>query len=265
MYAFMTLLFLAPQAWATDLRSATIPWSELGLSPARPEAQARGPELLRAGEGERLAMYDSVRREVVLLEGERVALSFPVRHASDLALLDDGLLVLDHAARELGLWSLDGELLAAQGLPELAPTSLGLDIEGGQVYGRDVFGNRHPVATCGAGDLGPPRARGLRTMPSEVFWDGEAMSTDGLRLQLPHAIKASGQRFGDWLVVDIVVADRPIEVERKAWHVPTGQAVELPVEGRLYAPRGDAAATPGGELVVIAPREEGLEILRVSP
>ena len=66
-------------------------------------------------------------------------------------------------------------------------------------------------------------------------------------------------------MVDAVVADMPIEATRAAWHIPTRQTHELPVRGRLYAPRGDAAATPEGELVVIVPREWGLEILRVSP
>ncbi len=265
MYAFMTLFSLALPAHGADVRSATIPWTELGMQPAAAEATARGPELLHTGAGGRLALYDTVRREVALLEGDQVTLAFPVRHASDLALVDGGVLVLDHSAREVELWSLDGALRSVRSLPDLVPTSVGLAVVGDQVHGRDVFGNGHPVATVGGGDLGPSRDVGLQALGAEVFWDGETMSTSGLRLHLPQSIKASGQRFGDWLVVDVVVSDSPIEVTRTAWHVSSGQSVDLPVEGRLYAPRGDVAATPEGDLVVIVPRDAGLEILRVSP
>ncbi len=91
------------------------------------------------------------------------------------------------------------------------------------------------------------------------------MVTAGFSVELPDAVKASGQRFGDWLVIDEVVQDAPLKVTRTAWHVPTRRSVPLPVEGRLYAPRGDLATTPEGELVVMVPRDGGLELLRVSP
>jgi hypothetical protein len=201
----------------------------------------------------------------VILEDDRPAVSFPVRHASDLALVDDGVLVLDHAAREIALWSFDGAQRSVCRLGPLVPTSVGLRIEGDQVLARDVFGNGHPVATLRNGELEPPVVRGLQERAPSVSWDGATMRTEGLELELPQALEASGQRFGDWLVLDVVVADRPIAVTRTAWHIPTHQPQPLPVEGRLYAPRGDVAVTPEGELVVIVPWDHGLEILRVSP
>lgn len=260
----LTLLILTfSSAWAGS--NTLLPWTELGLSEASVDAQARGPGLLDVGPTGRLLLYDSVRREVVLLEDDHPAVAFPVRHASDLLLLDRGILVLDHAARELSLWSLDGQQRAVHGLPPLVPTAVTLRLEGDQVLALDPFGHGHPVATIGDGELRPPVAKGLQERSPAVRWDGSMMFTAGLDLSLPHAIKASGQRFGDWLVVDEVVADSPIEVTRTAWHVPSRQAHPLPVQGRLYAPSGDLAATPEGELVVLVPRAEGLEILRVSP
>ena len=260
----LPLLILAlSSSWA--LGATTLPWTELGLTEAREDAQIRGPGLLHAGKDGRLLLYDSVRREVVLLQGDQPALAFPVRHASDLLLVDQGVLVLDHSARQLTLWSLDGQQRAAVDLPALIPTAVSLGLQGDQLLALDPFGHGHPIATLGDDQLQPPVAQGLQERPPAVRWDGATMHTQGMDLPLPAALEASGQRFGDWLVVDVVVADSPIVVTRTAWHVPTREPHELPVAGRLYAPRGDLAATPEGELVVLVPRAEGLEILRVSP
>jgi hypothetical protein len=66
-------------------------------------------------------------------------------------------------------------------------------------------------------------------------------------------------------VVDVVVGDAPIRVTRTAWHIPSKRARELPVDGRLYAPRGDLALSPEGALVVLVPWAAGLELRWVSP
>ena len=265
MHFLLSALLASSTAHAITPTTSTVSWSQLGHTAAVEDAQPRGPGLLRAGADGRLLLYDGVRREVVILEGDRPALAFPVRHASDLAFVDDGVLVLDHAARSVSLWSLDGTQRSQRELGPLVPTSVGLRVEGDQVLARDVFGNGHPAATLRGGELEAPVARGLQQRAGAGGWDAGVMRTEGLQLELPHALEASGQRFGDWLVVDVVVADAPIAVERTAWHIPSRQAFELPVEGRLYAPRGDVAATPEGDLVVIVPRDRGLEILRVSP
>ncbi len=264
----MSLLLLAALALAAaalDSSASVVPWSELGLSTAAEDAMVRGPELLHAGPGGRLALWDGVRRELVILEGDTPTIGIPMRHASDLLLLDDALLVLDHAARQLQLWSLAGEPLASSRLPSLVPTSVILSMVGDQVGALDLFGNRHPVATlCGDG-LEAPRGSRLEELDSPVRWADGVMRTEGFELPLPEAIQASGQRLGDWLVVDRVVDEAPLVVEREAWHIPSRDKLSLPVEGRLYAPRGDVAVTPEGELVVILPWEHGLEILRVKP
>jgi len=265
MQSLFALILVSSPGWAASDEATLLDWSELGHTQALEDAQARGPGLLEAGADHRLALYDSVRREVVILEDDRPSASFPVHHASDLLLLDHGVLVLDHSARELSLWTFDGALRAQRRLPELVPTAVTMGLEGDQVLALDIFGHGHPAATLREGELQAPAARGLQLRHSPVLWDGATMSTDGLDLSLPDALKASGQRFGDWLVVDEVVGDAPIRVTRTAWHIPSHQAHPLPVDGRLYAPQGDLAATPEGELVVLVPRDEGLEILRVSP
>ncbi len=265
MQPLIALFLLSTSGWTAEVETTLLDWSELGHTEAREDAQPRGPGLLEAGADQRLALYDSVRREVVILEDDQPTVAFPVHHASDLLLLEHGVLVLDHSARELSLWSLDGALRAQRALPALVPTAVTMGLEGDQVLALDIFGHGHPAATLRDGELQEPAARGLQQRHSPVLWDGSTMSTEGLDLSLPDALKASGQRFGDWLVVDEVLGDSPIRVTRTAWHIPSRQAHTLPVDGRLYAPQGDLAATPEGDLVVLVPRDEGLEILRVSP
>ncbi len=265
MQALFFLILQTLPAQAVTVEPALLAWSSFGLSEARQDAQVRGPELLHAGTDDRLALYDGVRREVHVLEGDAPAVSFPVHFASDLLLVDDGTLVLDHSARTVTSWDRQGRPRAVVALPALVPTAVTLRLEGDQVLAVDPFGHGHPVASLDGLDLTTSRLEGLQRRPDAVVWDGDTMRTEGLELELPHATKASGQRLGDWLVVDVVVADAPITVERTAWHIPSRQAQPLPVDGRLYAPRGDLAATPEGDLVVLVPRAEGLELLRVSP
>jgi hypothetical protein len=259
------LLLLSVPGWAVDTTSRHIDWSQLGLSEAREDAQVRGPELLHAGPDGQVALYDSVRREVVILDDGQPGLSFPVHFAADLLLVEQGVLVLDSSARRVSLWSWEGRLLAGWGLPALVPTAVTLLLEGDQLLARDIFGHGHPVATLRHGDLLEPVARGLQRRPDEVRWDGETMRTEGLEIELPTALEASGQRFGDWLVVDVVLAEPPIEVSRTAWHIPSRQQKDLPVADRLYAPRGDLAVTSEGQLLVLVPRPDGLELMKVSP
>jgi hypothetical protein len=265
MRSLLLLPLLCSAGWAIDASSQLIDWSQLGLSEAREDAQARGPELLHAAADGRLALYDSVGREVLLLDAGQPGLSFPVHFAADLLLVEQGVVVLDSSTRRLGLWSWEGRLLAGWGLPPLVPTAVTLVREGDQILAQDIFGQAHPVATLRHGDLLEPVATGLQRRPDRVLWDGAAMRTEGLELELPGALEASGQRIGDWLVVDAVVADLPLQVTRTAWHIPSRQHRDLPVAGRLYAPRGDLAATPEGDLLVLVPKPAGLELLRVSP
>ncbi len=265
MRALFLPLLLSITAQALQAEPTLLDWAHFGLTDARPDAQARGPELLRAGPGDRLLLYDGVQREVVVLEGRQPAVSFPVQHVSDLRAVEDGIVVLDHSQRQVSLWSLDGRLRSMRTLPDLVPTAVTLAVEGDQVLARDIFGHGHPAATLEDGELEAPMAQGLQQRAGLVSWDGEVMRTEGLELGLPDALKASGQRVGDWLVVDAVVGDAPLKVERAAWHVPSGESHPLPVEGRLYAPRSDLAATAAGDLVVLVPRDEGLELLVVSP
>jgi hypothetical protein len=67
------------------------------------------------------------------------------------------------------------------------------------------------------------------------------------------------------LVVDQVVGEHPIRVERQAIDLETHASVSLPVQGRPYVPNGDVAADDQGRLHVLIPTESGLEVRRVTP
>lgn len=265
---------LALPAQALDVQRLVLPWTELSLQAEAPDAAARGPELLSAGPGGLLAVCDPVTREVALFDDASLSigqlrLSFPVRLCSDIEFTDSGdLLVLDHAGRRLSLVAADGTALAETTLPALVPTGVRVGVQDDLVVGIDIFGNHHPIATVVVGGLQAPRDSALDERAGAVVWDAttRTMRTDDLTVDLPQALVASGQRVGHWLVIDAVVGDSPsLVVQRQAWHLPTGQVAQLPVTGRSYAPRGDAAQDTAGRLVVLDPREDGLGLLQVTP
>ncbi|MCB9778577.1 MAG: hypothetical protein H6742_08455 [Alphaproteobacteria bacterium] len=268
--ALLLALLLGPTSShaAPRVVEAWVAWgsaSGLSLSPGGPDQLAQGPEQLAVGPDGVPWLFDPVQGEVVPLAADGGAhRSFPVRHCSDLLVVDDGLLVLDHSARTLTLWSPQGVALDSIELPALVPTHVGLAVDGDRVLARDPFGNLHPVGVLDGGlrkEDGP-----LEEVGTGVRWREGMLSTEGLQLSLPDALRASGQRFGDWLIVDEVRSDEgPLVVERTAWHVPTGQSVALPVRDRAYAPRGDAAALPDGGLLVLVPWDDGLSLIEVQP
>ncbi len=262
----LLLALLSPPAHAADFSSSRISWSELGVEAGALDAAPRGPAQLAVGADGTVVLYDSVLREVDVIDQGQPALSFPVRSGTDLLVVDAGVVVLDGAARTLTLWSTDGAELASTRLPDLVPSGVLLGAHGDEILAVDAFGNGHPVARVVAGGFAPSALTGLRAPVDPVLWDGHAMHSGQQRVDVPGAVKASGQRVGDWLVVDAVTSDAgPVQVTRTAWHLPSGQSAALPVDGRLYAPRGDLAALPDGGLLVLVPWPDALELLEVRP
>ena len=260
------MIFFATALAATTTVDVKLSWSDVGFFPGGEDALPQGLEhLVVTHDG--LAAYDAVLRELVLFDADGVRLSFPVRFTGDVVVTPDGYLAtIDTPSRQVALWSADGVELSRMGLPELSPTHVTLVVDGGELAGADVFGNLHAIARLDGAELAPSLAPSLQELASDVTWDRDAkrMITSGFSIELPDAVKASGQRFGDWLVVDTVTTSTgPIGVERRAFHVPTGDGAELPVE-RVYAPRGEFAVD-GADLLVLVPLPEGPQVWRVSP
>lgn len=269
------LACLGASATAAGSRVGLLPWGELALLPAAPESPALGPDLLAAGPDGQIALWDPASGLVHLYPSVDAALAgdpgsaFALAVADDLAWTGAGLLVLD--GRRLLLFSEGGQPAGSRTLPDLAPTGLTLWVEGSEVYGADVFGNRHPLASLADAQLRAPTGR--RMLPPEVAvrWDPKrrVLSAGERRLSLPEALRASGRVISGggerWLVVEAVVGESPLRVERQALSLRTGAQVLLPTSGRLYAPSDDLAVDGRGALIWMAPLRDGLRLGEVSP
>jgi hypothetical protein len=251
---------------------------EVGFVPAAEDRPALGPELYAVSADGAAGLYDPGRREVLVLGagGERLTVAVP--RLDDLAFAaDGGLLLLDEAARTLTLTDAAGETLDVLTVPGLVPPGSRLRIEGDEVRAVDLFGNRHRLATLDGEGLADGEGPALLEDPWPVRWDAAArvMRCEGLELALPEALKASGQVLLDpggepaWLLVDQVVAEGPLVVERTAWRIDGevyGEVVvRVPVGEGAWTPGRAAAAGPGGSLTLLLPGEADLDLARVSP
>lgn len=256
-------------------RSGPLPWGELTLIPAAPEAPALGPDLLAVAEDGRVALWNPAEALVRVLPGVDAALAgdpgeaFALAAADDLAWTGAGLLVLD--GRRLRLYDARGQLLSDRELPGLVPVGVRLAPAGDLIYGADVFSNRHPLARIeGARLLAPPDGA-LLPPETRVRWDAGArtITAGNTRIALTDALKAGGRVLSGggrrWLVLDVVVGDAPLVVERRARCLETGAEARLPVAGRLYAPSADLAVDGRGRLVWMAPFADGLWLGEVAP
>jgi|GEM_PF-2099361 len=265
------LFLLQSSAFAAEpqIESRLLPYDTVGFDPGQEERIARGGELLVAGPDERLALYNPIEGTVVVLKDLQLSHLFEVGEVSDLAWTDDGYVaVLDAPTRTVAIYDLNGTLHSARSLPDMVPQGVRLVVEGDELFGQDVFGNLHRIADRSEATLYRPAGQSLVRREAGVRWNAESrqMEVGGAVFDLPKALKASGQRAGDrWLVVDQVVSESPIEVERHAIDLETYVSVELPVRGRVYVPNGDFVEDSAGRFHVLIPTQDGLEVRRVTP
>lgn len=267
--AAMLSLTIGSFAEATDRREVEIPHEIAGYRPAMVEMDARGAELLVAGPDGHVAFFNSVNRQLVLLHDLKVLRAFPIHGATDIAFTSTGhLLVLDDPTRTLSMWSQRGELLDTFPLPDLAPLGGRLMVQDHEIRIRDHFGSLHRAGVWTEQGLVPshgplliPQDLGLKWDPQErILW------VDDQAWPLSEAIQASAQWVGsDWLVIDQVISDQPIQVRRVAHAVKEGTQVALPVEDRAYVPRRDIAEDADGHLLFLWPTEQFLKVVEVQP
>ena len=265
--AILGLALVGLPAGAATATQQTLPWSVLPLVPARAESKAIGPDMVAAAPDGALAIWDPVDRAIRVLRSGAAPASIPTDHVDDLAWTAAGILLLDDTTRRLLLLSADGQRLATLPLPGLAPVGLSLAVDGDEIDGADVFGNRHPLARLAGSALVATDGHGLRPPAMAVRWDSanNEMWAGDRAFPVPGAIKASGRVLGGWLVVDAVTGDGPIQVRRTAIPLGGGDPVTLPVSTRLYAPTRDLAVNAAGHLFVLVPETAGLSIWEVTP
>lgn len=245
---------------------------EVGFEPAGEERLASGPELYAAGPHRLAALYDPVRREIVLLPVNGAPTHLSTGRLDDAAFVGEDLLLLDEAARTLTLMDDRGTVLDRMPLPGLVPPGCRLAVdtdEAGQVVrARDVFGNLHRLARVDAQGLSPGDGPALLEAPSPITWDGEALHFEGGTLALPGALAASGQWLDGergWLMVDEVVSEGPLVVERRFVHSDGELTVHKYNREGAWRPGRDAAVSPEGVLLVLEPGQTDLTLRRVLP
>lgn len=251
-----------------------IPLSEVGFQPAATERPAMGPELYAAGADGVAGLYDPVRREVVLVAEGAAPARIPVGRIDDLAFAGGDLLLLDESARTLTRMSPGGEVLDILPVPALVPPGCRLAVEADEIRARDIFGNRHRMARLDGQGLTEGDGPALVENPSPVRWQSDVgvLQYGAQALTLPDAIKASGQWLDgaqSWLLVDVVVGDMPLVVERRVISGDGALTVTVPLTdaqaaGGAWTPGRAVAVSPEGELLLLLPDDDELRIGRVS-
>lgn len=228
-----------------------VAWSEFGFAAAGPESKAIGPDRVAAGADGLSALWDPVAARVLVLSDLVVTGGFTVAHVDDLAFAGRDLLLLQ--GRTVALRDAAGRDLGQVGVPDVVPTHIDLLVRGSDVWGVDPFGNLHALARLDHGLAAPTGASfgGRATAPHAVA-------------KRPGALKTSVRTLeGGWAIVDDVVRDFPIGVERSVVH--DARSLSLETSGRAWVPADDADVDADGRLVVIVPLSDGLHVRRISP
>jgi hypothetical protein len=263
----MTPWILASAAVALgDSEEIVLDYGAVGLIPAGSEQPAMGPDRIAGGPEGRFALHNPATRSVLVFDALQLSHSIPVQGVDDLLFAPNGDLLILELDRRVRRFSPEGALLQVFPLPALVPTHVRLAVQADRLVGVDPFGNGHSVATMTPGGLEPTAGPALTPPAHAVRWNGHTLQVDGQHVPID-AAKASGRVLdggaSEWLVVEAVVGDSPIRVER--WALLGDARVDLPVDGRLYAPTQDLAVDANGRLLVLEPRTDGLHIVRVSP
>lgn len=233
---------------------AQLSWSEVGFHPGGPEEAAWGPDHLAVGPAGLWAVADPVNGRVRTSAGTLDAPS-----VSDLAFTPEGdVLVYDAHTRSLSRFHPEGARVASVGTPALAPVSLSLAVEGGAVWGEDVFGNRHPLASL-AGGLGAPVSSRLERPAHRVTLQGGVVALDGRALGSGADI-VGARLLGGWVLVDRRAGDH---VTREAWSTSGPARAALPLDGAPYRAADGYAVAPDGALWWLDPTDAGLSLRRV--
>ena len=228
-----------------------VPWSQFGFAAAAPEAKAIGPDRVAAGADGLLGLWDPIRQRVVVLDDLVVTGGFSAARVDDLAFAGRDVVLLQ--GRTVVLRDVLGNDLGHIAVPDLVPTNIDLLVRGSQIWGVDPFGNLHAIGVVNGG----------LSAATGASFGGMAFPTHAIAKR-PDALKTSVRTLDQgWAIVDDVVHDFPIGVERTIVH--DGRSVPLETAGRAWVPADDADVDADGRLVVIVPLADGLHVRRITP
>ncbi|MBN1210362.1 MAG: hypothetical protein JXB05_36250 [Myxococcaceae bacterium] len=247
--------------------------TDVGFTPGGEDAQAIGPDYLVAGPNGTAALYDRVRRQVLLLSRDSTRKTLAVENADGLAFTREGnLAVLDGASHRILLFRATGEPLRTLDLRSSGFFRKGmLTLEESVLYATDSQGQRQAIAELAGGRFKPIRP-GKELEAGQVLKWKERGSQSGLievggeTLQVPPSVHVAARRFGPWIELTASSADRQGRLSVKRTLRRPKRVLSLPTADQgAYAPIADLAVQPGGDTVVyLEPAEEAVSVVWVD-
>ncbi|MEQ9495335.1 MAG: hypothetical protein RIT81_00720 [Deltaproteobacteria bacterium] len=251
----------------TDTRLVLRYGQDVGFAPAAEDALAVGPDLLTAADGQVVALYDAVRNEILVATPKGVRSRFEVRRADALLIPETGkVAVLDASAGTLRLYAETGASLGDFSLPDRTPSGDRLELQGTSLVAIDAAGSSREVAQLVGGKLVPPTRTGGLEAPIALRTESGALRIGNETIRIDSAARIAGRLIGGrppWIEIQIVRPGRRIDVIRRARR--RGTIVSLPTQERSYVPTMDVAASSGGELVYLEPRDAEVHVVWVTP
>jgi len=259
----------APVVARRSLRYGT----DVGFQPASEDAIALGPDHLTVGPKGVAALYDRVRRKVLLLSRDGAPKSFDAGHVDGLifTFLNE-IVVIDRSQRQLRLYRPSGELQRTINIPHDGMLGA-LSMEEGLIYSTSHDGQRKAIAELSAGKLRRPQQEKTVELSKEQLLSlkgrvegGQLMQVAGESHVVPEKARVSARRLGSWIELAIAATDASGNLSVKRTLRRNGQVVALPDGSRgSYAPVGDLAVGRDGTVVYLEPGEKEVTLAWIDP
>jgi hypothetical protein len=244
---------------------------DVGFQPASEEAQALGPDHLTAGPQGVAALYDRVRRSVLVLTRQGAPTSFDAGRVDGLSFTREGnLVVMDTSQRQLRIYRPTGELQRTLNIPRVGVLGA-LSFEDGVLYATTHDGQRRAIAELAAGRLRLPQqtvelSKEQLLSLKESATGGQLLQLEGESHVVPEKARVSVRRLGSWMELVIAATDAKGGVHVTRTLRRNGQRVVLPDGARgSYSPVGDLAVSTDGTVVYLEPGEKELTLAWIDP
>jgi len=253
-----------PTTQTSALRLSLAYNKDVGFAPGGADALAIGPDHLTAADGQVAALYDVVRRQVLVVTPSGVRARFGVSPADALLIPEPGrVAVLDAGSGRIRVSAEDGSPQGDLRLPTQLRTGERLSLEGTALIATSVSGERREVAQLVGGRLKPPSRQRNLSPPVELKAQGQSLRIGSETETVPDAVRVAGRLLGGrppWIEVQIVRRAGPgISVERRARR--GRHTIPLPSGARSYTPTGDVAVAPNGQLVYLEPQADAVHVV----
>jgi hypothetical protein len=244
--------------------------ADVGFLPATEDAHALGPDYLAAGPKGGAALYDRVRRQVLVLNRDGARSAFDAGRVDGLSFTAQGeVVVIDGSQHQLRIYRPSGELQRKLDIPR--GRLLGaLHLEDSVLYVTTSAGQRRAIAELAGGRLRLPQRsvdlskEQLLSLKGRVA-GGQVMSVDGESHTVPEKAHVSARRYGSWIELVIAATDEKGHVRVERTLRRRGQAVALPDGANApYAPISDLAVATDGTVVYLEPGEKELSLAWVN-